>query len=291
MDLRQIRYFLKVIEKGSFSRAAEQLGIAQPGLGAAIRKLEEEFQVQLLLRSSRGVAPTEAGQVLAGAGARILAEVAQADQAMRDLARAPRGQISIGITPSMAERLVLPLIERCQAEMPGLALNVVEELSFVLSEWVEAGRLDFALAYDVPPTRGLVLRPLATERICLIEPGEAAQNAPIDFAELGTRKLGLPPRPHRLRMLVEAAASERGVPLHVAYEMHSVPTILRLVRSGLGSTLLAGAALREAQAGLVRRPVTGPSMNSRLALIHADNRPLTRIETVLLRIVRELMKA
>ena len=92
MDVRQLRYFVSVIELRSFSRAAEVLHVAQPALGLQIRKLEDELHTQLLVRHSRGVEPTPAGNLLRERALTILAEMEETKQALRDFSGPPRGR-------------------------------------------------------------------------------------------------------------------------------------------------------------------------------------------------------
>ena len=118
MNLRQIEYFIQVAELGSFSKAAVLLDVAQPALSRQVRALETELRETLLLRNGRGVSLTDAGRRLLehGQGILQLVEAARADLgARRD---EPVGQIVVGLPPSLARRLTLPLIEMFSTEMP-----------------------------------------------------------------------------------------------------------------------------------------------------------------------------
>jgi len=105
MDVRQLRYFVEVVEAKSFTRAAERVHVAQPALGFQVRKLEDELGVTLLHRHSRGVDPTEAGRALLRHAHAVLRQIELARQELMDLSGPPRGAIALGITPTASALL------------------------------------------------------------------------------------------------------------------------------------------------------------------------------------------
>jgi LysR family nitrogen assimilation transcriptional regulator len=295
VDVRQLRYFVKIVEAGSFTKAADHLGIAQPSLGYQIRKLEQELCVQLLVRLSRGIVLTEPGRVLFEEGKRVLAEIATLRQRLCDMSEAPQGQVALGITPSLAGRLLVPLVKRVKDKLPVVSLAVTEGLSSTLIELVEFGRLDLALAYNVAPTRGLHVERLAQEQIWFVyasADGDDDDNSPLSFRELARHALILPSRPHRLRQLAEDAAQHCKIELNVVSEMQSIPTILHLVENRLGTTLLAGGSLTRANDGrLSARPIVDPTLRFDVVLAYADARPLSRAQHLVAALVRESVGA
>jgi LysR family nitrogen assimilation transcriptional regulator len=293
VDVRQIRYFLKIAEKRSFTKAAEHLGVAQPALGLQIRKLEDELEVQLFVRHPKGVELTEAGRMLVERGRRIMDDFSDTRAAMAALRTEPAGRIAVGVTPSLADCLVIPLMRRAAERIPDMRVQVVEGLSAVLSTRVRDGQLDFAVGYDMSPGPGLTVRRLGSDHVCLIEAAEDAAGKPAtaEFSEISGRPLVLPPMPHRVRELVEAAARERKVTLKVAHEIHSAGTALRLVEEGFGAALSGVAAFRPQMAGraLVARPLVNPSPIFEFGLIHAEARSLTASELEFIGIIETLL--
>ena len=294
MDVRQLRYFIKIVEVGSFTKAAEHLGIAQPSLGSQIRKLEEELRVQLLVRNSRGVELTAPGRTLFQHGQKILTDLKVLHQRVSDMAETPHGVVALGITPTLAGRLLVPLFKRTKERLPTVSLEVTEDLSSTLIELLNYGRLDLVLAYDVAPARGLLVERLAREQVWFVyaREGNNDKQSAISFRELAARDLILPPRPHRLRQLAENAAQQSGVPLNVVSEMQSMPTILRLVESQLGSTLKAGGLdLGMDGSRLAAQPITDPSLQMDVVLAHADTRPVSRAGGAMAELLRESIAA
>jgi LysR family nitrogen assimilation transcriptional regulator len=152
-----------------------------------------------------------------------------------------------------------------------------------------------AVIFNATPSRGLSIRRLSAEAICLLHQpvdGDAGLS-PIPFAQVAQYPLILPRRPHRLRQLADDAAEQCKIRLNVAYEMQSLSTILRLVEEGFGATLIAETmARRKAQEGrLVARHVVQPSMRHDIALIYLDSKPLSRAEHAVAGIMAEMVRA
>jgi LysR family nitrogen assimilation transcriptional regulator len=288
MDLRQLRYFVGVVEAGSLTRAAEALHVAQPALGLHIKRLEEELDVPLLLRHSRGIEPTEAGRFLLEQAQRILADVDATARALKGFGGPPRGRVALGLTPSLNATMAAPLIRRCSAALPLVTLTLAEELSSLLAEWVSAGRLDLALAYDVPESQALASTPLLREDLHLVLPPEGAASGEIPFADLAGYRLIMPGLPHTMRRLLEQTAAGRGVALDVGFEMQSVSTVKELVEGGIGATILPlGAVRREVDQGrLAARRIVEPAVTRVINLIHSRRRPLSRAETAVIALTR-----
>jgi LysR family nitrogen assimilation transcriptional regulator len=295
LDLKQMRYFEAVVRHKSFSQAALKLFIAQPALGFQVRKLEEELGVQLLIRNTRGVEPTEAGLLFLEKAKKILGEVELAKREMADLSGPLRGRISIGITPTIASILALPLLERCRKDLPMVTINLVEDLGSVMTEWLLLDRLDMALAFSVPPTLGLSAKTLVEDHayfICKAEPG-AQTMKPISFEEITSHPLILASSPNRLRQFVEDEARARKLELNVCLEVQAPATILNLVENGFGSTVMSIVAVRPllGKGLLSARPIVDPEISYPLSLVRSDSNPLSNAEAALQEIIEELVTA
>lgn len=279
LDLRRFRYFLKIVELGSLSRAAAHLNIAQPALSQHVMALEEEFKAQLLLRSPQGVKPTEAGKTLYRHIQSILKLL---DQALHDVAlssEALAGTVSIGLPSSTADLLSLPLLQAVRAHYPDLRLQIGSMPSRLLPELVINGRLDLALIFGDRPGKGLSCRGLAVEELFFV--GKAVRGRPkgadtIEFAELARHPLVLPCRPHMIREALEAAVAQAGVSLHVLAELDSIPSLVAAAKRGIAATVVPWSATRLAGRGDIvtqhfRKPVT-----RRISLCLSDSLPATK---------------
>ncbi len=248
MDVRQLRYFVEVVDAKSFTKAAERVRIAQPALGFQVRKLEDELGSTLLVRHSRGVKTTEAGDMLLRHAHAILRQIEIARQEVIDLSGPPRGPLALGITPTASALLATRIVERCSASYPGIALNLVEGLSEDIMRWLDEGRIDLGFTYNPTAVNGIETKALLVEDLFFVAPpGDASGGAArISLHKLCNCPLILPSRPHGTRMLVEKAAEEQGIDLQVACEVDSVATMRELVEAGVGATILPFGAVQDA---------------------------------------------
>jgi len=235
MDFKQIQYFVQVAELGSFTRAAGVLQVAQPALSRQVRSLEVELRQPLFERNGRGVTLTAAGARMLAHGRGILQQVERARQDMEDERGLAAGLLSIGLPPSISRLLTAPLVDAFRSRFPKATLTVVEGLSNYTLEWLAQGRVDCAVVYNAQPAPSIELVPVLEERLYLLSARPAGSHAPllgraVTLAEVATRELVIPSRPHALRMRLEAALAEVGLRPRVSLEIESVPAILDLVQ-------------------------------------------------------------
>lgn len=268
MNLRQIEYFIGVAELGSFSKAAASLDVAQPALSRQVRALETELRETLLLRNGRGVTLTEAGRRLLEHGRHIMQMVAAARDDLGASRHEPVGHIVVGLPPSLALRLTLPLIDVFRARMPKARLAIIEGFSVHIAEWLGNGRVDLGLVYNPEPTASIGITPVLEERLCLIGPAETTPKKSVAMKDLARYPLVMPQRGHIFRRLMETQAALAGVALDVAWEVSSVPAILDLVLGGLGHAALTESAMhahpRRERLSVV--PIRDPEIRSTLCL-------------------------
>ena len=297
MDVRQLRYFVRVTELKSFTRAAEVLHIAQPAIGTQIRKLEEELQAQLITRHSRGVEMTEAGALLRERALAILHEVDTTKQLLRDFSHPPRGTVRLGITPSTNPQIATELIQRAATELPNVQIVVREAMNTMLLDWVQAQQIDFALVYlrgeDLPDC---TIEHLAEEDAVFVQSPHAvmAPSLTVTLAEVCDYPLVMPGLPHQLRGLLHATAGSIGLEVDVAYEMDSISTTLEIVERNLAGCVLpfGAVAKRFADGRLVARTIVEPRLTLNKALVSSrKGRPLSKAEILLRGMIAELVTA
>jgi LysR family nitrogen assimilation transcriptional regulator len=281
MDLRQLRYFAQVVESGSFSKAANQLHVAQPALSQHVRHLEEELGVVLLHRSSQGVKTTEAGDRLMGHAKRILADFAGITDSVRGKSVAPRGVVRFGMPGTVGELLAVPLIEAAKARYPDIRIRVVEAMSGYILDWLKRGDLDLAMIYATSDPRGLVVHHGLSEEICLFACRKLAAANPLAGPTVALEvaaqlPLIVPGLGHGLRELIETVAADQGVDIVPAIEIDSYAQIKRLALRGLGFGILPMMAVgEETRTGdfQVWR-FTPPGITRKVYLAYSAERPL-----------------
>ena len=146
MNIRRLQYFVKIVDIGSLTQAADVLHVAQPALSQQLATLEAEVRQQLLLRTTRGVTPTEAGKVLYRHAQLILRQCEQAKSEMSASNAGINGAVSVGLAPGTAAAgLALPLLRTTRARHPGILLYLNETYGSTLSEMIMNGRMDMAV--------------------------------------------------------------------------------------------------------------------------------------------------
>jgi LysR family transcriptional regulator, nitrogen assimilation regulatory protein len=276
MDLKQLEYFVRVAELGSFTRAAQQLQIAQPALSRQVRLLEVELRQNLLLRNGRGALPTEAGKLLLEHGRGILHQVERAKEELGRARGGLSGRVAVGMPTSVAKALAVAITREFRARMPQATIAISEGLSVAMQEALLNGRLDIALLYNAMPSAELDLTPLLEESLFLVQPAaKKPQTAKFPLAELAALPLVIPTRPNAIRNLVETELGKLALKPTIALEIDGVAAILELVADGAGSAVLPQSAVISASAmqRFAVRPIAG--LKSRLSLATSAQRPIT----------------
>ena len=268
MNLRQLKYFVGVVEAGNMTRAAEQLHVAQTALGMQIRQLEEDLGLALLVRHSRGVEPTKAGSLLYARALAILKEVEQAQKDVRACEQEDSETIRFGITPALMLVCGTEIVMRVREQLPNVFLSIVEAMSHVLIETLARSEVDFILCYDVPDLPQLSRTALLQDDLVLVTPPRAGNGKPIPFVEALEESIAMPEDGDSVRTVVVRTARDLGLELKVAYEMRSISAMKSLVMRGAASAILPYfAALDEVCAGkLDARPITMPAIKRTLFL-------------------------
>ena len=244
MELRQLRYFVRVVELGSMGRAAIDLDLVQSALSQQISRLEGELATRLLNRTSKGTTPTEAGLAFFREAQLALRHAEQAGRAARQSRLS--GTVSVGLAPTTAAVLGVALMRAMRERYPEVRLHMVESLSGHLSAMLNARQLDLAVLFDTDPGRRWSVTPLLRERLYLIRSRRglgAEPPARLRLARLAGLPLILPTGPHGLRSTLDAAfARARCRPTLVA-EIDSLAMLMDAVDAGLGCTIQPWSAV------------------------------------------------
>jgi LysR family transcriptional regulator, nitrogen assimilation regulatory protein len=289
MDLKQIEYFVRVAELGSFTKAAQALNVAQPALSRQVRLLEVELRQNLLLRNGRGATATEAGKLLLEHGRGILHQVERAREELGRVRGALAGRVAVGLPPSLARVLTVPLTRAFRQHLPQVSVSISEGLSVTMQEWLVNGRLDIAVLYNAQPAPDIEIAPLQDEELWLVQlrpPGLPEEPPPMPIALRDVAKLPLviPSRPNAIRMQVESAMANIGCRPTVALEIDGVSAILDLVADGAGAALLSRIAVASSVRPSVfqLRAVTEPSLSTRICMATSSQRPATLTQQAVL---------
>jgi len=295
MDLKQLEYFVRVAELGSFTRAAVELAVAQPALSRQVRQLEVELRQSLLVRNGRGAIPTEAGKVLLEHGRGILHQVQRARDDLGRLRGGLSGRVSLGLPTSVARVLAVPLTRAFREAMPEAKLSISEGLSSGLQEGLASGRLDIVVLYNAQPSRELDIEPLLEEDLLLVRarpPGlhEDPPPGPVDLRQVAAMPLVIPSRPNAIRMHVESAMAAVGCKPDVVLEIDGVSAILDLVLDGAGCAILSRNALLNSSrpSAYTAQPIGHPPLRIPLSLATSLQRPATPAQQATLALIKRI---
>ena len=250
MDLRQLRYFVGIVDAGSMTAAAERMHVAQSALSHHVRSLEERFGVPLLVRESTGVSPTAAGLRLLEHARPILAAVGAAEMEMSSIRADPFGEVTIAIPPGVGRVLNAALLEAARERVPAVGLHLVEAMPDVVQEWITQGSVDLGIVYELDAPDDSV-GVLAQEELYLVSGAELpACDHGVTLESLAEIGLVMPICVRDPKHCIATYAQERGIALRVDARVDSLGTILDLVVNRSGAAILSpGAFLGEWQSG------------------------------------------
>jgi LysR family nitrogen assimilation transcriptional regulator len=298
MELRQLRYFLAIVDAQGLSRAAKQLHVAQSALSRQVADLEAELGVPLLVRSRTGVAVTEAGKVLYEYGQGIAKLVGDARTAVHFAAGSVAGSVVLALPQSVAAMLALPLMRACASRFPDIVLHVNEELTGNMTDQMLSGRVDMAIFTATMPAQDIVFTPLVEEPFVLIHSAQDALAPPpgeVSIEQAVSRPLVLPSQHHGhcTRWIVDAAleAAGRGAQ-RTATEINSVYVLKSAVEAGIGPTIMPlGLAQREVEDGrLVAHRIDSPAMARVLGLCLSRHQPETNAKRAIRGLIADVVR-
>ncbi|MEL4014758.1 nitrogen assimilation transcriptional regulator NAC [Dryocola sp. LX212] len=277
MNLRRLKYFVKIVDIGSLTQAAEVLHIAQPALSQQVATLEGEMDQQLLIRTKRGVTPTEAGKILYTHARTILRQCEQAQLAVGNVGQTLSGTVSIGLAPgTAASSITMPLLQAVRNELPDVLVYLHENSGSSLNDKLLSGQLDMAVLYDRSPTAGITSQPLLKEELFLVGTRDCPGQT-VDLAAVAEMNLFLPRDYSAVRKRVDEAFSLRRLTAKIIGEIESLSTLTAAIASGMGVTVLPESAARSLTAsanGWMAR-IASPSLNLPLSVNLSARLPLT----------------
>jgi DNA-binding transcriptional LysR family regulator len=240
MELRQLRYFEAVVRHRHFTRAAEELHVAQSALSHQVRRLEDELGVELLHRTTRSVEPTHAGELVARHARSILREAESLADEIKDLRGVVRGRLTVGALLFGGELDIPALLGRFTARFPGVEVSLREGSVRRLSAGLRDGSIDMTFALEAEPPDEFERLPLSTERLALVLAPDhrLAGSEPLPVAELDGEPLIAFADGSSVRRLVDRAYADAGAAPRIALEGTDLALVRALVAQGIGLAIL-----------------------------------------------------
>lgn len=297
MELRQLRYFARIIETGSMGSAAQDLDIGVSALSQQMSRLENELAIRLLQRTSRGVTPTNAGLAFYSQAQLALRHADDAILAAREARLS--GHVSVGMAPSTASILGIPFIHAMQENYADVRLHVLESLSGNLERMINTRQIDLAVVFQKDKILRWSARPILEEQLFLIGSHAllaALPDNPITPEQLAGIPLIMPSQGHGLRGRLDAVCQEHALNVEIVAEIDGLALLMRAVRDGLGATLQPGAAISHLDNDALRViGVHNPVLSRPNFLVSLSDDELTpaglAARVVLTKVMRQLVDA
>ncbi|MCW6686664.1 tricarballylate utilization LysR family transcriptional regulator TcuR [Salmonella enterica subsp. enterica serovar Potsdam] len=297
MELRQLRYFVRIIETGSMGSAAQDLDIGVSALSQQMSRLENELAIRLLQRTSRGVTPTNAGLAFYSQAQLALRHADDAILAAREARLS--GHVSVGMAPSTASILGIPFIHAMQENYADVRLHVVESLSGNLERMINTRQIDLAVVFQKDKILRWSAKPILEEQLFLIGSHAlltALPDNPITPEQLAGIPLIMPSQGHGLRGRLDAVCQEHALNVEIVAEIDGLALLMRAVRDGLGATLQPGAAISHLDNDALRViGVHNPVLSRPNFLVSLSDDELTpaglAARVVLTKVMRQLVDA
>jgi LysR family transcriptional regulator, transcription activator of glutamate synthase operon len=286
VELRQLRYTEAVARHRHFTRAAEELHIAQSALSHQVRRLEGELGVELFERTSRSVVPTDAGEAVAARARRILAEVDGVRGEVDELQGLIRGRISVGALLPAGEIDVPLLLTRFSEAHPGIEVRMREGTAADMAAYLVDDEVDVAfsmLAGD--PPEGVMAEYMSEEEAVAVFPQDRAPRGRVKAADLSPIAIATPRSGSAIRTAVDRFFADAGEPLHVSLESGD-PFLLRcLVSGGFGPAVLPRSLTRREGPPIEVRSLT-PAVRLPVALLWREHRRASPVARAFIDFVR-----
>ena len=293
MDIKQLRYFVKVVELKNITAAAQALFIAQPSLSQHMANLESALDVKLLNRSVNGTSPTVMGDLLYQHAKNILRQLDEAQAAIRNESQTPSGRVAIGFPTSTSRIVSASLLERLHKCYPLIQLELVEASSGELAGLVASDRLALAITMNARLDKRVSIEPILQEELFVVLAPSKNRSNQLDVKTLSELPLLLPTYPNSVRVITERLFVERHLNFNVIAETSAVEILILSVERGLGVTVLpfAAFALAQQHGRVVGIPLKGKPLIRELSLsvsTTAARSPAVQIvRNVLLEVIKE----
>uniref|UniRef100_A0AAU2JJB9 LysR family transcriptional regulator n=1 Tax=Streptomyces sp. NBC_00049 TaxID=2903617 RepID=A0AAU2JJB9_9ACTN len=276
MELRQLRYFVCVVEEGSFTRAAARLHLAQPGLSTQIRQLEKELGQPLLDRSGRSVTPTEVGRAVLPHARAALAATDSVQQTVDAFTGLLRGRVTLGMVSGATGHVfdIAAFLADFHDDHPSVEVALTEDTTERMRSALLAGELDIALlgTADEAPPPGVTYRTVIdVPLVAAVAPGDrlldCVDGTTVPLTDLRDRPLICLPRGTGVRAALERGCAQAGFRPRVTFEAAAPHVLTRLAARGLGIAVLpAGEDGSTPHARLRTLRIVRPGIRTGIAL-------------------------
>ncbi len=288
MEVHQLRYFCAVARHGTFTRASEIEHVAQPSLSQQILKLEAELGARLFDRLPRSARLTVFGKAFLPKAERILRELDEAKTELREMSGNEKGDVVVGIIPTIAAYLLPKLLNDFAARHPLIAITIVEDITPTLLQRLHEGTIDMAVAALPVEGSELASVKLFEERFYAVLPEKhrLASRASVSLAQLNREPFLLLKEGHCFRDGLIAACNQARMSPSIVFESGQFATILAMVSAGMGVSAVPAMAVQP-QPGCKFVPISGKHSKRIVGIVTSRHHYQSRGQRMLLKQMRD----
>jgi LysR family cyn operon transcriptional activator len=274
LEIRHLRYFLAVAEAGSFSRAANRLGISQPSVSQQMRDLEAGLRVSLFQRRGKRILLTPRGLIFQEHAHAVLRQLENFLQELNSEPGQLRGALHLGVIPVLNVPLVPNLLRLFTADYPGISIVVEEISSTEIETALEEGRMDVGLGFVTRHSPNLRYERLCTDEFALIVSGTHpwANRQRIHFSQLHQQRLLQLPDSFVMRRMTDEICRNHQVRPRVIAEINAIETLLRSLAPLQAAALMPKIALRGREGLKLKAiPLQGKKLGLEIGLLRLSD--------------------
>jgi DNA-binding transcriptional LysR family regulator len=294
IDFLGLQAFLSIAERGSFSRAAAHLNLSQTALSHRIKKLEEDLGLQLIARTTRQVALTPAGLELLPTARKIIGELSDSIDLLRERGRKRQERIALGCLPTIAAWHLPRVLNAFNARHPGISIKVHDNSAAEIATLVQSGQAEFGITIIAMNIWDLAATPLIKERFVLLcnKDSALAKRKFVSWSQLGdTPLIRISPQAGN-RALIDDALGHRRDALNWRYEVQHLQTAVGMVFEKLGVAVVPNIAVEtRGTAGLVALPLRNPGVSRTLGIVVKRGLPVSKPAQTLIDLIRDYFAA
>ena len=276
--LRQIEVFLKVAETKNFTRAGDIVGLSQPALSLLISQFEEELGLKLFHRTTRNVELTKAGQEFLPNAIRIVQDVENTMDSLKQTAAVLRGSVHVSYLPSLSSSLMADCIQDFSRSFPEIELRVEELTAGPIIDAVATGSSDLGVGIFLEERKIIRFVPMFSDKLVLLcsENSPFASKTSVNWNDITSEPFIFLNVATSVRSLINSACVQNNVILKNAYEVNFMSTAISFVRVNLGMTILPTTALADFSLdGIKTINLVGPELERRIGILQRSDRMLS----------------
>ncbi len=275
MDIRQIQYFVALYEEGSITKAARRAHVVQPAISQQIKRLEEDFGVQLFDRAAQGMVPTAAAREFYCHCVALLAQLQKATGVLREASRQPVGRLTLGAQSSLNQFVLPAALQQFHERHPSIAVSARDGYRVDLIEWLNRGEIDFALLSTTKDRLLLASQTLCMENLVVIgHPDTLRGHEAMSGEALLRYPLVLHSRNKSMRTFIDSQFGLHGLEIRPEMEIDAMPSLLALARQPGWLAIVPRTAVgpRPEDGALAWLPLQRPSLQRQLVAAWSPQR-------------------